>query len=137
MSITDLPTLNASLNATSTLLLLAGYAFVRKRNITAHHRCMLGACGTSVVFLVSYLIYHYQHGATPFGGHGWVRPAYFSILISHTALAVAVVPMAAITLHRALRARFDKHRRLARWTLPLWLYVSITGVLIYWMLYHW
>lgn len=97
---------------------------------------MLGACTTSVLFLGSYLIYHYHHGSTPFSGHTWLRPVYFTILISHTLLAVAIVPLVVITLRRALKERFDRHRRLARWTLPLWIYVSITGVAIYWMLYH-
>ena len=96
---------------------------------------MLSAFGTSVLFLISYLVYHYNVGSVPFEGRGWIRPVYFSILISHVVLAVAIVPMALLTLSRALRGKFDKHKRVARWTLPLWLYVSVTGVIVYGMLY--
>jgi uncharacterized membrane protein YozB (DUF420 family) len=137
ISITDLPAVNATLNATSAVLLLNGYRLIRKKRITSHKRSMIAACCASVLFLISYLTYHYFHGSTPFAGQGWVRPVYFSILISHTILAAAIVPMALITLTRALKERFDAHGRIARWTLPLWLYVSITGVVIYFMLYHW
>jgi len=98
---------------------------------------MLTACATSTLFLISYLTYHYHHGSTPFTGQGWVRPMYFSILISHTILAAAVVPLVLITLTRALKERFDQHSRIARWALPIWFYVSVTGVVIYFMLYHW
>jgi uncharacterized membrane protein YozB (DUF420 family) len=137
ISISDLPAVNATLNASSFVLLLNGYRLIRQKRIAAHKRCMLTACVTSVLFLVSYLTYHYHHGSTPFTGEGWVRPVYFIILISHTILAAAIVPLVLITLVRALRERFDQHRRIARWTLPVWLYVSVTGVIIYFMLYHW
>ncbi len=133
----DLPTVNAILNATSACFLICGYAFIRKRKIVAHRNCMLGAMAASALFLVSYLLYHYQVGATKFTGTGWIRPVYFAILISHTVLAAAIVPMALVTLYRALRNDFQRHRKIARCTLPLWLYVSATGVLIYLMLYHW
>ena len=103
--------------------------------MVAHQLCMLSAFCTSVLFLISYLIYHYYVGSVPFEGEGWIRPVYFSILISHAILAVAIVPMVLLTLGRALRGTFEKHRRVARWTLPLWLYVSVTGVVVYGMLY--
>lgn len=131
-----LPTVDAVLNATSAGLLILGYVFIRRRNIPAHKICMLGAVGTSTLFLICYLTYHYFHGTTRFAGRGVVRAAYFSILASHTVLAAAIVPLVILTLVRALRKRFDLHRRVARWTLPVWLYVSITGVVVYWMLYH-
>lgn len=139
MSVADLPALNASLNALSAVLLAAGYAFVRKGQTSRHRLCMLGAFAVSTAFLVSYVVYHAQHGSTPFPGHGWIRPAYFALLISHVVLAIAVVPLACLTLYRAWRADFAAHRRLARVTFPVWLYVSVTGVLVYWMLYrlHW
>ena len=135
-SLTDLPTLNATLNATSAILLTAGYRFIRRRQITAHKRCMLAACTVSALFLVSYLTYHYYVGSMPFRGRGWVRPLYFTILISHTILAATIVPLAIVTLFRAWKADFRKHARLARWTLPIWLYVSVTGVIVYVMLYQ-
>jgi len=137
ISITDLPAVNATLNATSAVLLFNGYRLIRKKRITAHKRSMIAACCASVLFLISYLTYHYFHGSTPFPGQGWIRPVYFSILISHTILATAIVPLVLITLTRALKERFDAHGRIARWTLPLWFYVSVTGVVIYFMLYHW
>jgi uncharacterized membrane protein YozB (DUF420 family) len=133
---TILPALNAVLNALSALLLVSGYVCIRRRQITAHKRCMLAAFGVSTLFLTCYLILRFVAGMTHFTGQGWVRPVYFSILLSHTILAAAIVPMVIVTLVRALRADFERHVRLARWTLPLWLYVSITGVLIYWLLYH-
>jgi uncharacterized membrane protein YozB (DUF420 family) len=136
LSVTDLPALNAALNATSAILLTSGYRFIRRRQIAAHKRCMLAACATSTLFLLSYLTYHYYVGSMPFRGQGWVRPLYFAILISHTILAAAIVPLVLITLFRAWKADFRKHARLARWTLPIWLYVSITGVMIYVMLYQ-
>lgn len=136
-SVPALPTLNAALNATSAVLLTAGFVFIRRRRIGAHKACMLSAFATSTLFLVSYLYYHWQVGATPFEGVGWTRPVYFAILISHTVLAAAVVPLVLVTLYRALRERFDRHRAIARWTLPIWLYVSVTGVVVYLMLYHW
>jgi putative membrane protein len=136
LSVTDLPALNAALNATSAILLTSGYRFIRRRQITAHKRCMLAACATSALFLLSYLTYHYYVGSMPFRGQGWVRPLYFTILISHTTLAAAIVPLALTTLFRAWKADFRRHARLARWTLPIWLYVSVTGVIIYVMLYQ-
>ena len=136
MTFHDLPALNATLNGTSGLLLLCGFVLIRKRRIAAHRACMLAAFTTSCLFLVSYLIYHSQAGTTRFQGQGWIRPVYFGILLTHTPLAVAIVPLAIVTLRRGLRAEYDRHARLARWPLPLWLYVSVTGVLIYMMLYR-
>jgi putative membrane protein len=135
MSISSLPALNAALNSLSAVFLLAGFFFIKSRNRSAHRACMLTAFGCSILFLISYLIYHYQVGSVPFRGQGWIRPVYFSILLTHTILATAVVPLALITLNRALRDRLDAHRRIARWTFPIWLYVSVTGVVVYWMLY--
>jgi uncharacterized membrane protein YozB (DUF420 family) len=137
MSISDLPAVNASLNGLSAVFLAAGFAFVRRKNITAHRRCMLSAFATSAVFLACYLTYHFSvRAVTRFSGEGWVRPFYFALLISHIILAIVIVPLAIVTLSRGLAARFDAHRRIARWTWPLWMYVSITGVLVYFMLYH-
>ena len=136
MSLTDLPDVNAVLNSLSALLLLAGYRNIRRRNIPAHRACMLAAFVVSTLFLISYLTYHFQVGSVPFRRQGWIRPVYFTILLTHIVLAAAILPLALVTLHRAWRERFDRHRRLARWTLPLWLYVSLTGVVIYAMLYH-
>jgi len=136
MSSLSLPALNAALNSFSAVFLLAGFLFIKWRNQSAHRVCMLSAFVCSMLFLISYLIYHYQVGSVPFRGQGWIRPVYFSILLTHTVLATAVVPLALITLSRALRQRFDAHRRLARWTFPIWLYVSVTGVVVYWMLYR-
>jgi uncharacterized membrane protein YozB (DUF420 family) len=136
MGIADLPLVNACLNATSTVLLLIGYGFIRVGNRRLHKRFMLTALVTSSLFLLSYLIYHYNVGSVKFTGTGSVRAAYFSILISHTILAMAVPPLAIVTLVRALRERFDRHRLIARWTLPIWLYVSFTGVIVYLMLYQ-
>jgi putative membrane protein len=136
LALADLPALNAVLNATSAILLSAGYRFIRRRQITAHKRCMLTACATSALFLMSYLTYHYYVGSMPFHGQGWVRPLYFTILISHTTLAATIVPLAIMTLLRAWKADFRKHARLARWTWPIWMYVSVTGVIIYVMLYQ-
>ena len=136
LALTDLPSLNAVLNASSAVLLVSGYRYIRRRQVTAHQRCMLAACVTSTLFLLSYLIYHYNVGSMPFRGQGWVRPVYFTILISHTILAAAIVPLVLVTLFRAWKANFAKHARIAKWTLPIWLYVSVTGVIIYWMLYQ-
>jgi uncharacterized membrane protein YozB (DUF420 family) len=136
VSLTDLPALNAALNGISALLLASGYLCIRRQRVTAHKVCMGSAFVTSTLFLISYLTYHYHVGSVPFGGRGWIRAAYFTILISHTILAATIVPLALVTLSRALRGRFSKHVRVARWTLPLWLYVSVTGVVVYWMLYH-
>ncbi len=131
-----LPTLNAALNASSAVLLALGYRFIRRRDIAAHRACMLGAFALSVLFLISYLTYHYRVGSVRFPMTGWVRGVYLAILASHTVLAALTPPLAIVTLSRALARRFDRHRRVARWTLPIWLYVSVTGVVVYWMLYH-
>ena len=135
ISTAHLPTVNAALNSLSAALLLIGFFYIRSRNRQAHKTCMLAALASSTLFLISYLVYHYQVGSVPFRGHGWIRPIYFAILLSHTILAAVVVPLALITLTRGLRERFDAHRRIARWTFPVWLYVSVTGVVVYWMLY--
>ena len=130
------PAVNASLNATTAGLLLLGYGFIRAKRIGSHTVCMLLACAVSLVFLVSYVLYHAQVGTTRFPGQGWARSCYLAILLSHTALAIVIVPLVIRTLWLALQRRFETHRRLARLTLPLWLYVSVTGVIVYWMLYH-
>jgi len=132
----QLPTLNAALNTLSAVFLCAGYYFIRRKNRESHRRCMLLALACSTLFLISYLAYHFQVGSVGYKGQGWIRPVYFAILITHTVLAAAVVPLALVTLNRALRERFDAHRRIARWAFPIWLYVSITGVIIYLMLYR-
>ena len=134
--VSALPTLNAFLNGTSAVLLTVGYIFIRLKKVTAHKTCMVTALGVSALFLLSYLMYHYYVGSTPFGGTGWIRPVYFTLLISHIVLAACIVPLALITIYRAWSEQFEKHMRIARWTLPLWLYVSVTGVIVYWMLYH-
>lgn len=136
MSITDLPTLNAVLNSISAILLVLGYSFIRNGRRDAHRACMISAFVTSTLFLISYLFYHYHHGSTPFQGRGAVRYVYFTILLTHTVLAAAIVPLIFMTFIRAFKEKFDKHRRIARWTLPMWLYVSVTGVVVYLMLYH-
>ncbi len=135
MSLHVLPILNASLNALCALLLISGYAFIRSGRVPAHRVCMLLALLTSALFLVSYLAYHARVGSVPFQGTGWLRRVYFIILISHTALAAAIVPLAGITVTRALRRDFARHAAIARITLPIWLYVSVTGVVVYLMLY--
>ncbi len=131
-----LPAVNATLNGASALLLLAGFLCIRRRLVAAHKACMASGCVVSALFLASYLTYHYQVGSVRFTGQGWVRPVYFAILLSHTVLAAAVVPLALVRVARALQGRFDRHVRIARWALPVWLYVSVTGVVVYWMLYH-
>jgi uncharacterized membrane protein YozB (DUF420 family) len=136
MQITDLPAVNAGLNALAATFLVLGFVQIRRRRIAAHRFAMLTAFGCSVAFLISYLVYHAHVGSVPFRGQGAVRTVYFTILISHSVLAAAVPFLAAVTLYRAFRERFDRHRKIARWTLPIWLYVSVTGVVIYWMLYH-
>ena len=136
LPLTDLPAVNATLNSASALLLAAGYFFILRGNVAAHRRCMVAALTTSALFLTTYLIYHYNVGSVPFTGRGWIRVVYFSILITHTILAAVIVPLVLVTLSRALRADFVRHRRIARWTLPLWFYVSVTGVVVYWMLYR-
>jgi putative membrane protein len=136
VSVTDLPALNASLNALATVFLIAGYVFIRQKRIGAHRAAMISALATSVLFLVSYVIYHANVGSRPFTGTGAVRAVYFAILISHVILAIAIVPLVLITVSRALAERFDRHRRIARITWPLWIYVSVTGVIVYVMLYR-
>ena len=136
MDFTVLPTVNASLNALGAVCLIAGFVFIRRGNIEAHRRAMIAAFSLGVLFLISYLTYHFEVGSVKFQGTGTIRTVYFAVLISHTVLAAAVPVMASITLIRALRQRFDKHRKIARWTLPIWLYVSVTGVVVYWMLYR-
>jgi uncharacterized membrane protein YozB (DUF420 family) len=136
ISVSQLPTVNAALNSLSAVFLFTGYLFIKAGKRSAHRLCMLSACASSTLFLISYLVYHYQVGSVPFKGAGAVRVVYFAILISHTMLAAAVVPLALITLIRALRERFDAHRKIARWTFPIWLYVSVTGVVVYAMLYR-
>lgn len=131
------PVINASLNGASTVLLLSGRWLISRKRVAAHRLVMLAALTTSTLFLISYVYYHLHVGSVRFQGTGWSRPVYFTILISHVVLAAVIVPLVIITLTRALRARFDRHRAIARWTFPLWLYVSITGVLVYFMLYHW
>ncbi len=136
MDVRDLPALNALLNTASAILLVTGYRLIRQGRREAHRKVMTAALLVSVLFLTSYLIYHAQVGSVRFQKTGWIRPVYFSILISHTILAACVAPMAIVTVWCAWKGRFDRHRRLARITLPLWLYVSVTGVLVYLMLYH-
>ncbi|HET6644055.1 MAG TPA: DUF420 domain-containing protein [Fimbriimonadales bacterium] len=133
----SLPSFDAFFNALSAILMTTGYFFIRRRNIIAHRACMLGAVASSLLFLVGYLTYHAQAGTTRFQGTGLIRPIYFAVLISHTILAAAIVPLVIITLSRALRGKFSAHKKIARFTLPIWLYVSVTGVLVYFALYHW
>lgn len=134
--VTSLPTLNAALNAASAVFLLIGYRCIRKKQVNRHKVCMAIAFVLSVLFLTSYLVYHLQVGSVRFRGTGWIRPVYFTVLISHILLAIAVLPLSLATLYRALRGQFDRHRRIARWTLPIWLYISVTGVVVYWMVYR-
>jgi uncharacterized membrane protein YozB (DUF420 family) len=131
------PVLNAALNGISMVLLLAGHWMIRRGRVGQHRLLMLTAFGTSTLFLISYVYYHLHVGEVRFQGTGWTRPVYFTILISHVLLAIVIVPVVLVTLTRALRGRFDQHRAVARWTYPLWLYVSVTGVLVYFMLYRW
>jgi len=136
MDIADLPALNAILNATAGVLLSVGYMQIRRGRIEVHKRFMLAALTTSALFLISYLVYHANTGSRPFPGGGVVRLVYFTILITHVLLAAVILPLALITASRGLRAQYDRHVRIARWTLPLWIYVSVTGVVIYLMLYQ-
>jgi uncharacterized membrane protein YozB (DUF420 family) len=136
ISAAQLPTLNAALNSLSAIFLVAGYYFIRSKNISAHQTCMALAFASSTLFLISYLVYHYQVGSVPFKGQGWIRTVYFAVLLTHTTLAASVVPLALVTLVRALKRKFDRHKKIARWTFPIWLYVSITGVVVYVMLYR-
>lgn len=128
--------LNAILNGSSALLLVSGYAAIRAGKKDVHKAFMVSAFCVSTAFLISYLVYHYRVGHVPFRGQGWIRPVYFAILISHTILAAVIVPMIIVTLRRAWLEKFDKHRLIARWTLPLWIYVSVTGVIVYLMVYQ-
>ena len=136
MEISILPSANAALNATASVFLVVGYFLIRKGKKDAHRAAMLAALTCSVLFLASYLTYHYLAGSTRFPGTGSVRTLYLSILLTHTVLAAAVPFLAGITVYRAFRGRFERHKAIARWTLPIWLYVSVTGVIIYWMLYR-
>jgi uncharacterized membrane protein YozB (DUF420 family) len=131
------PVIDATLNGTSAVLLFVGRNFILRGRMAAHRACMIAAVVTSTLFLTSYVYYHAHVGSVRFQGQGWVRPVYFTILISHVILAMVIVPLVVITLTRALRERFDRHRAIARWTWPLWMYVSVTGVIVYFMLYHW
>jgi uncharacterized membrane protein YozB (DUF420 family) len=136
LTIADLPLVNATLNGISAILLTTGYILIRQRRIAQHRLCMLSAFATSTLFLISYLVYHAHIGSRPFTGQGPIRYVYYSILLTHVLLAIVIVPMALITLSRALKRRFPRHKAIARWTLPLWLYVSVTGVIVYLMLYR-
>jgi putative membrane protein len=130
------PALNATLNGASAVLITTGRALIRRKKVQLHRACMISAVATSTLFLASYLYYHAHVGSVRFPGQGWVRPVYFTLLISHTLLAATVVPLVLLTLAAALRGRFQQHRRIARWTYPIWLYVSVTGVVVYIMLYR-
>jgi uncharacterized membrane protein YozB (DUF420 family) len=136
MTIADLPALNATLNATSAVLLTIGWILIRRGRWRQHRAFMIAAFCTSVLFLISYLTYHAHIGSKHFTGQGAIRVVYFSILLTHTVLAATIVPLVLVTLSRGLSARFDRHRAIARWTIPLWLYVSVTGVVVYFMLYQ-
>ena len=136
MTVHDLPAVNAALNATAAVLLTIAFVLIRKGRIDAHRRTMIAAFATSSLFLICYITYHAQVGSVRFTRQGFVRPLYFAILITHVTLAAAVLPLAIITLSRGLKARYDRHRAIARWTLPIWLYVSVTGVLVYILLYQ-
>jgi len=136
MSIHDLPAVNATLNATSGVLLLIAYGLIRARRIEQHRRVMIAAFTTSSLFLICYVVYHAQVGSVRFTRQGFVRPLYYTILITHVSLAALVLPLAIVTLSRGLKARYAQHRRIARWTFPIWLYVSVTGVLVYVLLYQ-
>ena len=136
MDFTDLPALNAALNTTSAVLVMAGLYFIKQRNITAHKTCMIAALGVSALFLTSYLVYHYQVGSVRFEREGLIRIVYFGILFTHTPLAILIVPLVLRTAYLALKHRLDQHRRIAKWTYPVWIFVSVTGVIIYLMLYQ-
>jgi uncharacterized membrane protein YozB (DUF420 family) len=136
VTLSDLPALNAFLNATAAVLLVIGYSLIRAGQIRQHRAVMISACAVSTMFLTSYVIYHANIGSKPFQGQGTIRIVYFAILLTHVVLAAAVVPLALVTLSRGLRSRFDRHVAIARWTFPIWLYVSVTGVIVYLMLYR-
>jgi putative membrane protein len=135
LPLASIPALNAILNAASAIFLVAGFSFILRGKIRQHRACMLSAFACSAVFLFFYLYFHFHAGIIRFGGQGWIRPVYFTILISHTILAIVDLPLVLITLTFALRSRFAQHRAIARWTFPIWLYVSVTGVMVYWLLY--
>lgn len=138
MTIRDLPSINAALNALSAVLLLLGFIFIKRGNRAAHRNCMVGALISSTAFLACYLTYHaLVQGVTRFQGTGWPRSLYFTILLSHTILAMVLLPLVFLTVVRAMRGQFERHKAIARWTWPVWMYVSVTGVLVYLMLYHW
>jgi putative membrane protein len=136
MTLSDLPAINAGLNTFSTIFLTAGYVFIRRQRQVAHRNCMIGAVISSALFLTCYLIYHYNAGRTTFRDPAWFRPIYLTILLTHTILAVVIVPMVLVTLYRAARRQFERHKKISRWTWPIWMYVSVTGVVIYFLLYH-
>ena len=137
MTLHDLPAVNATLNGLSAILLGAGYVFIKKKNMAAHRVCMISAFITSAIFLACYLTYHiFVHHVTIFKDPAWFRPIYLTILTTHTILAVVIVPLIFMTLSRALRKKFDRHKSIARWTWPMWMYVSVTGVIVYWLLYQ-
>ena len=136
MTVTDLPAVNATLNATCAVLLVIGWILIKRGRIRQHRAVMIAAVSTSAVFLASYLVYHAQVGSVRFTGTGAIRTIYFTVLLTHTILAAAIVPMVLVTLSRGLTGKYDPHRRIARWTMPIWLYVSITGVIVYLMLYQ-
>jgi uncharacterized membrane protein YozB (DUF420 family) len=136
ISLTDLPTINALLNSTSAIFLVIGYRYIRLRQIERHRVCMIIAFSCSILFLISYLTYHSLAGSKHFPGTGSIRVIYLAILLTHTVLAALVPPLAIISLYRGLKGQYDKHRRIARWAFPIWLYVSVTGVVVYWMLYR-
>jgi len=136
MTLSDLPPLNAGLNSLSTVFLVLGFFFIRRKNIPAHRNCMIAAFCTSTLFLISYLVYHHYAGRTTFKDPQWFRPIYLFILLTHTVLAMVIVPLVLVTLNRALKARYELHKKIARWTWPVWMYVSVTGVLIYFLLYQ-
>ena len=135
MTFSDLPAINASLNGLSAIFLIAGYIQIRRKNRQAHQKFMMAAVVTSALFLICYVVYHAKAGRTVFRDPAWFRPFYLGLLLTHTVLAVTIVPMVVVTLVRALRERFDSHRKIARWTWPIWMYVSVTGVIIYLLLY--
>lgn len=136
MTLSDLPALNACLNSLSAAFLIIGYIFIRHNHQVAHRNCMIGALISSALFLTFYLIYHYNAGRTVFKDPAWFRPYYLVLLLTHTVLAVVIVPMVLMTVSRAIKRRYDLHKKIARWTWPLWMYVSVTGVLIYLILYQ-
>ena len=136
MTVRDLPAINATLNGLSALLLGAGFVFIKRKQVPAHRACMIAAFSTSALFLICYLTYHYLGGFTKFQNPAWFRPYYLTLLLTHTILAVVIVPMILVTLSRALKERFELHKRIARWTWPLWMYVSVTGVAVYLILYQ-